>query len=109
MDGSDAVEQVRGSLLWCPLEQGGFWTAELGGVRWLFAFSSADSLAGFARSRGAADGEEWPYVTVFGWRLLTEVLPAIPGPAGLAVDLGSPRPLLLPPVAGIVPRRAVVA
>ncbi|MFJ1592615.1 SseB family protein [Kitasatospora albolonga] len=85
---------------------GSLWTADQNGVRWICAFSDEEALARFARARG--DGaREWTYRTVLGARLLDVMVPMLPGPAGVALDAGSTDGVLFPPVAGIVPDRAV--
>ena len=72
------------------------------GVAWLCAFSDLEKLARFAALRGDGD-REWSYVTVSGARLLYRWLPGLPGPVGVALDLGGDRPMLFPPARGIVP------
>jgi hypothetical protein len=85
------VGEFRRTAVLVPLDaQGGLHSAELGGVRWLYAFSDEASLARFALTQGDSDGE---YAAVLGARLLDVALPAIDGPAGVAVDVGSPQPL----------------
>ncbi|MFF0010431.1 SseB family protein [Streptomyces sp. NPDC005374] len=94
----------RGEVL-VPVVDGSLLSAESGGIRWLFAFTEVAALEGFAAARGeAAPG----WVPVFGARLLDQVIPAIDGPVGIAVDAGSPTGFVLPPVAGIVPDAVAV-
>jgi hypothetical protein len=45
---------------------------------------------------------------VYGARLLDQVVPAVDGPVGIAVDAGTPAGLVLPPVTGIVPDAVAV-
>ncbi|MFI6700421.1 SseB family protein [Streptomyces sp. NPDC050509] len=87
--------------------QGGLWTAEQGGIRWICAFSDEAALARFAVARGDA-AREWPYRTVLGARLLDVMVPLVGVPAGVALDAGSPDGTLFPPVAGVVPDPAAV-
>jgi len=98
------VGEFRRHPVLVPLVDGGLMSAEQGGLRWLFAFTSAETLAAFARQRdegGAADvGREC--ASVYGARLLDEVIPALDFPCGVAVDAGSEGGVLLPPVRGIV-------
>ncbi|MEV0266269.1 hypothetical protein AB0I49_33680 [Streptomyces sp. NPDC050617] len=56
-------------------------------------------------SGGVAD---WEYRTVLGARLLDVVVPAVGVPAGVALDVGSERPMMFPPVVGIVPDAVAV-
>ena len=80
-------------------------SVEAGGIRWLFAFTDDAALERFARARGEAVPERVP---VYGARLLDQVIPRVGGPAGIAVDAGSPAGMVLPPVRGIVPDEVAV-
>jgi hypothetical protein len=82
---------------------------ELGGVRWIYAFSGEPALARFAFARGEA-GREWTYRRVLGARLLDAGVPAAGVPCGVALDVGSGdgEGTLFPPVVGIVPDAAAV-
>ncbi|MBC3843387.1 hypothetical protein GXW82_33720 [Streptacidiphilus sp. 4-A2] len=80
-----------------------------GGVHWLAAFTSPDALKRFVLKWGAVDGQVVEFVTVYCWRLLDEATVKVGGAVGLAVDLGSDQPVLLPPVTGIVPQEVAVA
>ncbi|MGW5351717.1 hypothetical protein ACWERV_14580 [Streptomyces sp. NPDC004031] len=118
------VEAFRESVLLVPMVEGGLRTATSGGVRWVFAFSDGAELARFATGtgppvgRGAAApaGEhsdvsacgDVDYVTVHGWRLLDEVVPAAGAPAGVALDVAGRLPMLFPPVVGVVRDDAAV-
>lgn len=88
-------------------EHGSLWTADLGGVRWISAFSDEEALARFAEARRDA-AREWTYRTVLGARLLDVMVPMLPGPGGVALDAGSTDGMLFPPVAGIVPDEVAV-
>ncbi|MFI8910923.1 SseB family protein [Streptomyces sp. NPDC053513] len=83
-------------------EHGSLWTADFNGVRWICAFSDEEALARFAVARGDAE-REWTYRTILGARLLDVMVPALPGPGGVALDAGSTDGMLFPPVAGVVP------
>ncbi|MFK4105006.1 SseB family protein [Streptomyces sp. NPDC019531] len=89
----------RGEVL-VPVVDGSLLSVESGGIRWLFAFTDLAALERFAEARGEAPPG---WVAVFGARLLDQVIPRVDGPAGIAVDAGSPTGFVLPPVAGIVP------
>lgn len=105
-----------------PLDdQGGIWSAELGGVRWLLAFSDVKNLSRFAKNgpdagiglrepaRSEEEGKQgWNYRKILGWRLLDSVIPAAGRPCGVALDAGSDDGRVLPPVAGIVPDNATL-
>ncbi|MCH0538509.1 SseB family protein [Streptomyces sp. MUM 203J] len=86
---------------------GGLWTADQNGVRWICAFSHEEALARFAHARGEAS-REWQYRTVLGARLLDAMVPLLDVPAGVALDAGSEDGALFPPVEGVVPDSAVV-
>jgi hypothetical protein len=82
--------------------------ADLGGIRWILAFSNEASLARYAVARGEGD-REWPYQRWLGARLLDAAVPAVGVPCGVALDAGSEgEGVLFPPVAGIVPDAAAV-
>lgn len=115
------LDGFRHRALLVPLDdQGGIWSAELSGVRWILAFSSMKTLTRFAKKGADADigirqpgtsveedGKQvWAYRKVLGWRLLDSVIPAAGRPCGVALDAGSDGGKVLPPVAGIVPDKA---
>ncbi|MER7845703.1 hypothetical protein ABTZ03_17355 [Kitasatospora sp. NPDC096077] len=78
------------------------WSADQGGLRWIFAFSSEQELAAFVRSKGLPlDG--FRYMTVLGSRLLDVAVPGLGVPGGIALDTAGKEPMLLPPLRGIVP------
>lgn len=99
------VGEFRRSEVLVPVVDGSLLSAESGGVRWLFAFTDEAALERFAAARGEPVPERIP---VFGARLLDQVIPRVDGPAGIAVDAGSPTGLVLPPVTGIVPDAVAV-
>ncbi|OEV05329.1 hypothetical protein AN219_36435 [Streptomyces nanshensis] len=100
------VGEFRRRLVLVPLHDGGLMSAELGGLRWIYAFTSQEALAAFARGRGV--GGDWEFRTLYGARLLDEVIPSLDFWCGVALDVGSEGGELLPPVRGIVPERAAV-
>jgi hypothetical protein len=117
------LDGFRHRAVLVPLDdQGGIWSAELSGIRWILAFSNEKTLARFAKKGSNADlgirqpgtsveegGKQvWNYRKVLGWRLLDSVIPAAGRPCGVALDAGSAGGKVLPPVAGIVPDRATV-
>lgn len=99
------VGEFRRSEVLVPVVDGSLLSAESGGIRWLFAFTDLAALERFAEARGEAVPERIP---VHGARLLDQVIPRVDGPAGIAVDAGSPTGLVLPPVTGIVPDAVAV-
>jgi hypothetical protein len=112
----DFLDDFRHTAVLVPLDdQGGLWSAELGGIRWILAFSDDEALARFALAReesemdvGSRASREWVYHKVLGRRLLESVIPAVGRPCGVALDAGSEDGRVLPPVAGIVPDKATV-
>lgn len=81
---------------------------ELGGIRWIYAFSDESALARFAIARGEG-AREWPYRRVLGARLLDAGVGATGVPCGVALDVGSEGDgVLFPPVAGVVPDAVAV-
>lgn len=102
------IAHFRSSVVLVPLDsKGGLWTADLGGISWICAFTDDAALARFTEARGDAS-REWTYRTVRGSRLLDEVVPAVGFSCGVALDAGSPDGTVFPPVTGIVPDRAAV-
>ncbi|WP_406178774.1 SseB family protein [Streptomyces canus] len=99
------VGEFRRSEVLVPVVDGSLLSAESGGIRWLFAFTDEAALERFAEARGEPVPERIP---VYGARLLDQVIPKVDGPAGIAVDAGSPTGLVLPPVTGIVPDAVAV-
>ncbi|WP_229325290.1 hypothetical protein [Streptomyces sp. UNOC14_S4] len=102
------IGEFRRTAVLVPLDsQGGLWTAEFQGIHWIHAFTDESALARFAATRQETDpGEavhDWEYRTVLGARLLDTVIPAVGEPTGVALDVGGERPMMFPPVTGIVP------
>ncbi|MEU0423611.1 hypothetical protein ABZ235_08295 [Streptomyces canus] len=93
-------------------------SGEADGVRWLYAFTSTTELERFARARAEAGTDPgWAsgrirYWTVLDSRLLDIAVPAAVAEsrtaAGVAVDVGGIRPLLLSPLSGVVPDQVAV-
>ncbi|GAA2792263.1 hypothetical protein GCM10010505_19730 [Kitasatospora aburaviensis] len=78
------------------------WTADHEGLRWIYAFTSEEELAAFARLKELpVDG--LPYLTVLGSRLLDVAVPALGMPGGVALDVAGAEPMFFPPMRGIVP------
>lgn len=102
------VDAFRASVVKVPTIEGDLWATKSGGVHWVYAFSDDTELARFAVARGADGSQDVDYVTVYGWRLLDEVVPAVGEPAGVALDVAGSLPMLFPPVVGVVPDRAAV-
>ncbi|MGW7361237.1 hypothetical protein ACWGI0_32620 [Streptomyces sp. NPDC054802] len=107
------VGELRRAVVLVPLEGGGLWTAESGGVRWILGFSDEEALARFARARDTGDGRDtgrsWEFAALLGARLLDEIVPAIGVPAGVAMNVADPDgSMLFPPVMGIVPDAVAV-
>ncbi|NBM15347.1 hypothetical protein, partial [Streptomyces sp. GC420] len=78
------VGELRRSVVLVPFAGGGLWTADLGGVRWICAFTDEEALARFARARDRGDAREsgrpWEFAELRGARLLDEIIPAMGGP-----------------------------
>jgi len=105
---AELLALFRSTAVLVPLDPyGSLWTAEQNGVRWICAFSDEAALARFAYAQQDA-ARAWDYRTVLGSRLLDQMVPMLPGPAGVALDAGSPDGMLFPPVRGIVPDAVAV-
>lgn len=86
-----------------PNEERGLLTADLGGIRFILAFSDEQALARYTVARGEA-AREWTYQTVLGARLLDVAVPAAGVPCGVALDCADGEEgMVFPPVRGIVP------
>ncbi|MFE3034667.1 SseB family protein [Streptomyces canus] len=83
-----AIGEFRRSEVLVPVVDGSLLSAEAGGIRWLFAFTDVQALERFAEARGEAVPDRVP---VYGARLLDQVIVRVDGPAGIAVDAGSPK------------------
>ncbi|MFB7464042.1 hypothetical protein ACFCZ1_11185 [Streptomyces sp. NPDC056224] len=60
------LADFRSSISLIPLdERGSLWTAQLGGLDWICAFSGEEALARFAEARGEG-GQEWPFLRIAG-------------------------------------------
>ncbi|MEY9937018.1 SseB family protein [Streptacidiphilus sp. MAP5-3] len=101
------VDAFRRAVLLCPTEDREPLAVDDRGITWLLAFTTPAALARWAVARG--DGAvTWEFARIDGALLLDVAAPEVGSPCGVAVDVGSDRPLLLPPVRGIVPDRAAV-
>ena len=103
------IECFRDTTVLVPVERGeGFLTADVGGVRWIYAFTDEVAVARFHMLQGGTQGK-LDCISVLGWRLLDVVIPAVGVPCGVALDVGSEgEGVLFPPVVGIVPDAAAV-
>ncbi|MFG3379714.1 SseB family protein [Streptomyces sp. NPDC047999] len=102
------IEGFRSTAVLVPFDdQESLWTATLGGVRWICAFTDEERLARFAHAQGDAS-REWTYQVILGEQLLDSMVPLLPGPAGVALDVGSDNGMVFPPVRGIVPDAVAV-
>ncbi|MFI8850131.1 SseB family protein [Streptomyces sp. 891-h] len=103
----DFLAEFRASVVLVPFDDsGGLFSTRLGGIRWIMAFSSEETLSRFLLLRNLYG--ERGYRAVLGARLLDAVAPAVPDPCGIALDAGSVGGAVLPPVAGVVPEQATV-
>lgn len=91
-----------------PDGERGLLTADLGGIRFILAFSDEQALARYAQVRGEYR-REWTYQTILGARLLDVAVPAAGVPCGVALDCADgENGMVFPPVRGIVPDEAAV-
>ncbi|WP_327355368.1 SseB family protein [Streptomyces sp. NBC_01304] len=97
--------EFRRTEVLLPVVDGSLLSAPSGGIRWIFTFTSVETLEHFAKQRPETI-DEW--VPVHGAQILDRMIPAIEGPTGVALDAGSPASWMLPPVVGIVPDAVAV-
>lgn len=102
------IGEFRRTSVLVPVSDDGLMSAEWGGIRWLYAFTDEDALSRFALARGSTPEARWHYVSALGARLLDVVIPAVEGPAGVALNAGSEQGMLFPPAPGIVPDAVAV-
>lgn len=101
-DRDTMVAALRASVLYVPRAgERSVLTADQGGLRWIYAFTTAEELAAFFTARGEGE-QSVRYVTVRGDRLLDEAVPDVSGPSGVALDVAGVAPMLLPAVSGVV-------
>ncbi|MFD8983254.1 SseB family protein [Streptomyces sp. NPDC059564] len=104
----ERLSEFRDQVVLVPFdERGGLWTAGLGGLDWICAFSDEEALSRFALARGEAE-RDWAFRRVRGARLLDEVVPALDFPCGVALNPAGPDGTVFPPVRGIVPDAVAV-
>ncbi|MFF7976715.1 hypothetical protein [Streptomyces sp. NPDC007905] len=84
---------------------------DVGGVRWILAFTGEAALARYAVARGEA-ARTWRYWGLWGAALLDEAVPTVAAsgmPCGVLVNAADgEHGLVLPPVAGVVPEDVAV-
>ncbi|WP_232247288.1 SseB family protein [Kitasatospora azatica] len=96
-DSAELVDLLRSATVLCPLVDGEPLVAELGSIQWIYAFTDEAALARFAVARGDGD-REWDFARIEGDLLLDVAVPALDGPGGVAVNVGSPAPMSFPSV-----------
>lgn len=72
------------------------YTARLGGVDWICAFTSVEEYARYMAARGVAGDQEYRYQSLLGWRLV-EYASGRSEPTGVAVDITGSAPMAFPP------------
>lgn len=100
-DAASLDRSLRESVLYVlRLSETALVTGDQDGVRWLYAFTSMRDLARYAALRGADETAEVDFLTVRADRLLEVALPELASstgmPVGLALDIGSSAPMLVP-------------
>ncbi|MEU2249224.1 SseB family protein [Streptomyces sp. NPDC019224] len=100
--------EMRRSVLLVPTVGEQLWSARLGGVRWIYAFTDETALARFALLRAPGD-QAMDYAALLGARIVDEIVPSLGEPGGLAVDVATEDgAMFFPPVVGIVPEAVAV-
>ena len=91
------TDALRSALLLIPLtDSDRMPTSTFGGVNWVCAFTSEQEYARYVLARGE-QGETCRFHTVFGWRLLDFLVPTVPGPTGVVIDVAGAAPMAFPP------------
>jgi len=91
------TEALRSALLLVPLtDDGRLLTSTFGGLNWVCAFTGEQEYARYLLARDEQGGP-CRFHTVFGWRLLDVLVPTVPGPAGVVIDIAGATPMAFPP------------
>ena len=99
---ADMMAAMRAAVLLVPVVgPDRVWVGTSAGMGWLCAFTTTEQLARFASARGE-DDREWSFARVRGERVLGPLLRGLPCVCGVALDVGGPQPMLLPPLPGVV-------
>ncbi|MGC0363098.1 hypothetical protein ABH922_001082 [Rhodococcus sp. 27YEA15] len=86
---------VRDALLLVPVVDDRVVVTPLRGIDWILAFTSEDQYIRYLAARELwADAEfQW----VLGHRIFDALLPALPGPTGMLLDVSGEIPMAFPP------------
>jgi SseB protein N-terminal domain len=95
--GREVVAAFRATRVLVLLADGDVRAVERDGLRWVLAFSDEPAIRGFLAARDEHPSGLVDYLVMYGRRLLDDFLPAADAPTGVALDLGSDRPMLFPP------------
>ncbi|WP_245745773.1 hypothetical protein [Nocardia altamirensis] len=72
-------------------------THRLGGIDWLYVFTTPEEYAAFVRAAGVQAGREYRYHSIFGRRLLDKFVHRQAEPTGVLVDIAGAAPMAFPP------------
>lgn len=97
--GADVVRAFRETRVFVLADGAGVRAADHGGVWWVLAFSGEVAVRTYLTACGEQPAGPVNYLAMYGRRLLDDFLPAAGVPAGVALDLGGERPMLIPAVA----------
>ncbi|MBA8960991.1 hypothetical protein JOJ86_000869 [Rhodococcus percolatus] len=91
------TDALRSALLLIPLTgDDRLLTSTFGGLNWVCAFTSKQEYARYLLARDEQGGP-CRFHTVFGWRLLDILVPSVPGPTGIVIDVAGATPMAFPP------------
>ncbi len=96
--GVEVIRAFRESRVFVLADGAGVRSVDHGGLRWVLAFSGEAAVRTYLTARGEQPVGPVNYLAMYGRRLLDDFLPAADLPAGVALDLGAERPMLIPPV-----------
>ncbi|AWK70238.1 hypothetical protein CBI38_00250 [Rhodococcus oxybenzonivorans] len=90
-------ESLRSATLLIPItEDDRVLTSPFGGLHWICAFTSEREYARYSLAR-----EQHPsacrFHTIFGWRLMDVLIPALTRPTGVVIDVAGDNPIAFPP------------
>lgn len=91
------TDAFRSAVLFVPLtDDDRVPTSKVEGIDWVCAFTSEHEYARYLVARGEG-GETRRYHTLFGWRIVDELIPMSARPTGVVVDIVGSSPMAFPP------------